>query len=729
MEFYEALENKVAYNLEIKEIEAKEFSIKLGAPAKIEAKAEQIVKLNKDTAIEYKVLDVNGAEVKPEKVDFESNKTITDGKIKLSKDGETAFVYVIVQDKDGKELAKSERITVKAEAAKAVEITNYTLSDEETADFEADNYKQVLTMQKGSDMNLVVEAKDQFDEKVTVKPSFESLDKTVALVDRTSGKVTGLKEGKAPVKITYGTGDAALTKTIELTIVADAAPAKIELDKNELNLSNKLLDGEKVEVAVKDQYDNVFKGAIEGAKVEAKVVEGKEIIEPIVDSITLKDGKATFTVKPVAEKSGKAIVEVTYTAKVNDKDIKFVEKVTVNVEKAGEVSDYKVEGFESELDKYEGKDNKNKTSMDIKVFAIDENGVKVGEATGTKVELYKDEVKDENKVTTEGALKDAKIDATKLEKDTEYTVVVKVETLTVFKDTFKVVDTKPAAAKPVLEQIGNEVKVSDTSKNLDLSKVFKVGFKEDKETEVTIKGITFKSDNAEVAKSLAEAGLRITSEKDGEATLVVDTVVVEFTADKDANVVASPYTIELEEPAILKLTVDAKAKAEEAALEEAKTAYNEAVAAAEKANVNVKEHEVEDVEKATKAELEAATTAINDAVKEAAQKLEGAKQELETEIAKVTLPTSIEAEQKVKVTGVESGSEIIIKANETEVSTIDNGTKFVTVETVEALKTAYDAAVAAKEETDAEKVTEAKTKLETAIKTFGEAIKTGTQGA
>lgn len=564
VEFYEALENKVVYNLEIKEMEAKEFSIEIGEPAKVVAETEQIVKKGVETPIKYKVLDANGAEVKPENVDFESNKTITnDGKIKLEEDGDTAFVYVIVQDKDGKELARSERITVKAEDAKAVEITNYTLSDKTTVDFEADDYKQVLTMQKGSDMNLVVEAKDQFDEKVTDEPSFESLDKTVALVDRTSGKVTGLKEGKVPVKITYGTGEDALTKTIELTIVADAAPAKIELDKNELNLSNKLLESEKVEVSVKDQYDNVFKETIEGAKVEAKVVEGKEIIEPIAaDPITLKNGKATFEVKPVAEKSGKAIVEVIYTAKVNDKDIKFVEKVTVNVAKAGEIADYKVEGFEKELDQYEGKDKKNKTSMDIKVFSIDENGVKVGKVDEPIVELYKGEVK----VTTEGALQDAKIDATKLEEDTEYTVVVKVNTLTVFEDTFKVVDTKPAAAKPVLEQIGNEVKVSNTSGDLDLSKVFKVTFDEAKNINIT--GITFKSDNEKVAESLVKAGLNITSAKDGEATLVVDTVVVEFVANEGANVVASPYTIELEEPAILKLTVDAaKAKAEEAARE------------------------------------------------------------------------------------------------------------------------------------------------------------------
>lgn len=85
---------------------------------------------------------------------------------------------------------------------------------------------------------------------------------------------------------------------------------------------------------------------------------------------------------------------------------------------------------------------------------------------------------------------------------------------------------------------------------------------------------------------------------------------------------------------------------EEKDLEAAKKAYNEALTAAKEANVDVKQHEVADVEKATKAELEAATTKINNAVKEAKEVAE-ANAKIAEALKKVT---DVELDKDTEVT-------------------------------------------------------------------------------
>src|SRR5690606_24637246 len=68
--------------------------------------------------------------------------------------------------------------------------------------------------------------------------------------------------------------------------------------------------------------------------------------------------------------TGVAEGTATLTIKADD----FEEKVTVKVVEAGEVVDYKVEGFESELFYKADQDKKRKDSMTLEVKGIDENG-------------------------------------------------------------------------------------------------------------------------------------------------------------------------------------------------------------------------------------------------------------------------------------------------------------------------------------------------------------------
>lgn len=452
------------------------------------------------------MLDANGLDITDiTEVEFESTAS-KDGKTITQLDaGKQTFVYVVVKDKDGKELAKSERITVKAENAKAVKLLDYAVADK-APNFEKKDeiVKTVRSDDKGDKAkSLFLNLEDQFGKSIRQDGvKFESLNKEVALVDQNNGKITPLKVGTVDVRVTIGD----VNEIIQITVEEAAKVASIELDKAEINLSDKLAEGQDVKVTVKDQYGEKATDA-EG-KVTFKVKEGNEIIT--VGEKSAKGPEATFTIKPIEGKEGKAVVEFSY----KDGDDTFKTTLTVNVAKADVVDNYVVEGFEKELDKYEGKDKKNITSMTLRVFGVDANGIKTGEVTeNLKIELYKGE----DKVTEEGegALSDKTINANELEKDTEYKVVVKVGTLTIFEDTFTVVDTKPEEAKPVVEQVKSSIKVEINS---DLQEALKDAFKVTKDGEnVTITSFTYLSDNAAVIDKTGIKG-------SGTATLVITKV-------------------------------------------------------------------------------------------------------------------------------------------------------------------------------------------------------------
>lgn len=515
--FYDALATKNTYKVVAAGAE-KEFDFVIGDVAKIEAKTVQTVKAKTPTAIEYKVLDNDGLDITAKtKVTFESTASdkITDGKIKLA-DKETAFVYVVYTDKDGNKV-KSERITVKAEAAKPAEIAEYTVAKEEV-DFDSDNYKQNLVLQKSAKGQKVhVLVKDQFGKKIdNPSVSYESLDKTIALVDRSNGEITPLKEGSAPVRITVGD----ITKTIEIKVVADAKAAVVELDKNEISISNQVQTPEEVKVTVKDQYNNVFET---NEKLTVKVTSGSDLVTVANELIPAK-GVATLEVKPADKtKSGKAVIEITVSEKVKT-------TLTVEVTEAGIVDNYVVEGFKAELDKNADEKNENK-EMTLSVFPVDADGVKTGDAVTDAKMTVTD--KDGKEVTNLKDVAVGKIATTNLKTDETYTVSVKVGTIEVFKDSFKVVDT---TKKAVIEQKTSNIniEIADGEINDELKAAFlKNGEALVKNEDVVVKS----SDNVNVV-TVDKAG-KATAVKQGKATLVISKV-----ADQEVDNLIVNVTIE-----------------------------------------------------------------------------------------------------------------------------------------------------------------------------------------
>jgi len=541
VDFYEAL-TKGTYTATVKAGEkssSKDFDFAAGEVTKIDVNTAQTVKAGDATAISYKLLDAAGLDVTAEnksKVTFESSSTITDGKITLPNDGDIAFVYVIVTKEDGT-VVKSDKITVKAEASKPVDLINWTVSTK-AENFASADYKQNTTVKADGAYNFYVEFKDQFDGKSAYAGNvqYESLDKTVALVDRETGAVTPIKDGSVPVKISVvKDGKTLYSKTVEIKTVAKAVASKLELKENQITVSSSIGTTKDVEVTFKDQYgdDIAFTG-----KLNVKVKSGKDLIKAL-DAEQNVPGTTThkFTVTPETGKEGTAVIELSLNDQVKA-------EVTVKVEKAGAVSDFKVAGFEKQLDKNTA--NKDaKSAMELKVYGVDEKGGQAAQITTGLFYSVKDST---GKEIATGSAASFKIDATSNDYETgkEYTVTVKLgekaETAyQVFSDKFTVTDTQ-ALPKVSLTKGTVDIDVSKADGDLftdhvKLGDLFDVTFTGAKAEDITVKGFEFNSDNINVLEGTTATSAKVL--KDGTASLVVKSVDVTVKVDgQDKNFTA-----------------------------------------------------------------------------------------------------------------------------------------------------------------------------------------------
>ena len=523
---YEALTDKTTYKVVAAGAES-QFDYTVGTVASITADAAQTVKASEATAIKYKVLDANGLDItSATEVKYESSEAsiTSDGKITLAA-GQTAFVYVVATKADGTTV-KSNRITVTAQATALAQITNYTVGTTEP-NFSATDYKQNLNVQMGvTAQKLYIEGKDQFGQKAdTTGVTYESLDTDVAIVDKTTGGITPVKEGTLPVRITVGD----FKQIVELQVVAKGKAAVVEFDKQSVSISNKVTTPTTVKVTVKDQYGTVVTDS--AVKATATVTSGTDLVT--VDLSTLSNGVGTLSITPVAGKTGTAVIEV----KVSD-TVKA--SVTVNVTEAGVVDGYTVKGAVETLDKKTGAQN---AEMTLSVFPVDANGVKTGDAVSNAtytVYNEKNEVANSlaNKNTTE------KIQASSLEEGT-YTVKVKVGSLEVGTPlTFKVVDT---SEKPVIKVNDNKVTETFTTATKDniLTEIAKkltvtyagktLTLKENNGTptvegEYKISKVTYISDNSTVVASATDAVGQISAlaTANGTANLTVQSVEITY---------------------------------------------------------------------------------------------------------------------------------------------------------------------------------------------------------
>uniref|UniRef100_C5D8D3 S-layer domain protein n=1 Tax=Geobacillus sp. (strain WCH70) TaxID=471223 RepID=C5D8D3_GEOSW len=523
IELYDALKSKTTYSIDVKvgdQTLNAELDFVIGEVAQIIAE-DQTIPAKKETAIKYQVLDTNGLDITADtKVSFASDKNITDGKITLDA-GEFAFVEISATKADGT-VVKSKRIKVAAEAAKAVDMPKFTVADGQEVDWAKDTLTNKVRM--GTTPFLKAQFKDQFGGDYTGTVEFESLDKEVALVDRVTGKITPLKEGKLPVRIKNGD----FTKTVELEVVAASKLTSLSVENSTLNVTTVKPTGT-VKITALDQYGNKFNAG----EATVKVLSGAEYLNSTPSVKDENNGEYTLTVTGKAE--GTAVVEVTIgTLKQN---------ITVNVKKPGTAVDYNVKGFKAELDKVDDKSTTDdETKMVLEVYPVDANGLETDQAVKSTVKVYDQDNKEVEKVVKEDDNRYT-IDATdsKFEPGKTYTVKVLVNNLEVFSNTFTVKDsTKYPTLRLTASTVEIDIDGEDNTLEAALEKILEVTAPNGTlASKATVLDVEFVSDNESV---IVDKGNDKSSPTGlGNATVAISEVKIDL--DGDTSTETDQYKI------------------------------------------------------------------------------------------------------------------------------------------------------------------------------------------
>ncbi|WP_460291736.1 S-layer homology domain-containing protein, partial [Bacillus cereus] len=210
VELADALAAKQTYTVEVNKAGKADVVVGSLEPKTIEIADQTVLPSNDITAaLTYIVKDENGTDVTESvkgKVTIESPAKAADGKIKLAVG--TSTTVKAVYKKDDKVVAESKEVKVSAQNEVVTEISNWTVAkDSVTFD---EKFKQNNVVYDGEELKVQAQLKNQFGKEVKATEEnvqFESLNTDVVVVDKTTGKVTVMGNGKAVVKISAKNGD------------------------------------------------------------------------------------------------------------------------------------------------------------------------------------------------------------------------------------------------------------------------------------------------------------------------------------------------------------------------------------------------------------------------------------------------------------------------------------------------------------------------------------------
>lgn len=533
VELYDALEDETSYDFSITAGEEEltySYEFLLGEVSEILVSSVTIDP-SENYEIEYTVLTDTGVDVtESTNVTFNDDRTDVDtsnGVISAGslEDGESVFVEIVAGD------VKSDRIKITANDGKASEFADYSvvasavgdLDDWTAEDFEAD--KDIALGQSGLFLDALF--LDQYGDQANGNVKFESLSPDVLVIDEETGALTPRKVGSADIKVTNGD----ITKVVTIKVVAAAEFTALEIRNSddeaisELAINPNVDSTETVSVQLLDQYGDDFDPATEeDLTVE---VNGDSVVVDQEGEVTTVGGKIDLDLTAVDDETG------TTTITVKNADGTIVKTLKVSIEEAGEFADYQLEGLK-EIDLYGDQDTKDNTvnSTNLKVFPVDNNGVKTGQnvAADWVIENKDGDVVDSINGESEVTLGESG-DLTVSETGT-YTLKVTVGDLEVVNTTFKVVDSE---SPYVLTQTEDELNVDNTTGNLfdaikDSIEITQNG------NAVDVNGITefsVVSNKAAVVANAANSAFTLNADNgvdvvlaDGVATIYVDEVVI-----------------------------------------------------------------------------------------------------------------------------------------------------------------------------------------------------------
>ncbi|MES1044492.1 hypothetical protein FOA22_08330 [Heyndrickxia oleronia] len=407
------------------------------APTSIEIPNQTVV-AGEATEIKYTVKDADGVDItnlypaSSPSVSFETPATgaIASGKITLAK-GTSTTVNVVIKDANNKVLVESAKATFTAEAAEAASISNWTVADNNNVDFTVADFKQNNIVTKGAAAFLNVQLKDQFNTVTTGTVEYDSLNTDVAVVDKSTGKITAFATGIVPVKVLVKSGDTVLfTKTVELKVQDAAKVSTVSLDQSSLTVSS-ADDAKTVKATVKDQYGTFVDSNTVTATISK--ADGSAVAAEIDNATTNEKGEATLTLPTLAAGSYKVVVKAADNVTAT---------LSLTVKDPGTFAKYEVRGLESTLDK--NVSDSTVSSMTPEVVSVDANGLKIEKENANVVVLDKD-----GKAFAEGSelatVKDNKVELTNLAKaGDEFTVKVSLDNKVLTSQSVKVVDTTKA---------------------------------------------------------------------------------------------------------------------------------------------------------------------------------------------------------------------------------------------------------------------------------------------
>ncbi|BCD03787.1 TPA: S-layer homology domain-containing protein [Bacillus cereus] len=497
VELADALAAKQTYTVEVNKAGKADVVVGSLEPKTIEIADQTVLPSNDITAaLTYIVKDENGTDVTESvkgKVTIESPAKAADGKIKLAVG--TSTTVKAVYKKDDKVVAESKEVKVSAQNEVVTEISNWTVAkDSVTFD---EKFKQNNVVYDGEELKVQAQLKNQFGKEVKATEEnvqFESLNTDVVVVDKTTGKVTVMGNGKAVVKISAKNGDKVVaTKTVELDVRAAKAVKEIKVDQANLALSTKDTTGLTVKATVLDQYGNPVKDAA----VTTKVKDNKEEVRVTPSAAkTNEKGLVELNVQAAKEVKGSYTVEVT-TKDKEGKDLTAT--FTVDLKVPGVFAKYDVRGLESELDKHKDTEKETKNTMDVSVLAVDANGLALGaKETADKVEV---KVLDKDGTPKAAAVTGTVVDATQLAKG-DYTVVVSVDKKPVKTHTLKVVDSK---APVNVEFTSTTLKDVTTDKGMNEALATILSIDGTRATAAEVTAVTYVSSDETVVASAKES--------------------------------------------------------------------------------------------------------------------------------------------------------------------------------------------------------------------------------
>lgn len=398
-------------------------------------------------AIAYTVYDENGLDITDSTtVYFESNVTVNNGKVSLA-NGVLAYVTVVYVNPTTGAQIKSNTFTVTGSNSVATAASAYTVKD--TA-ITTSNWPTapVTSLAKNAvgPFYAYVKTVDQYGNATVyggVTPNssiaFESLDPSIFVLDKTTGKITPIAAGTAQFKFTVGN----VSQIYSLTITDSLKSSSLVINSTSVlkaSVTNPTVNFAEIYIDLLDQLGNKYNTDTTSDDLTAKLIDGDNIVSATSGGVGITTATTGLAVnagtavgdgfKVYAKNPGTAVFKITS----ENSSIPYITVVVTVYNSDVVITDYAIKGVtDLDLD-YTAQGTIGNSP--ISVEPVNANGFVVDNAaavSGASIKMVKPDGTSVNNVTAITALGNVDQVGT-------YTLYALLGTATLKTVTFKVID-------------------------------------------------------------------------------------------------------------------------------------------------------------------------------------------------------------------------------------------------------------------------------------------------